>query len=167
MTSRWLRTWLTARPGVALLEDTTRLITRSSADIRASLQAGGALALHTGEESLEVNHHALMRAPSDQLDLVEGRDLEVDAASVDGDHARRYPNLHTDRCRLEVLDAKPGANSGFAGFELFGNRKNRRRLEPVTEHRRRQHRYAGILEAIGTVFGPDNLLETSFPAHTD
>src|SRR5713101_1361704 len=72
ITSWWLRTWLTARPGVALLEDTTRLITRSSAAIGASLQAGGALALHSGKKSLEVNHHALMRAPGDQLDLVEG-----------------------------------------------------------------------------------------------
>ena len=40
--------------------------------------------MHTGEESLEVDHDALMRSASDELDLVEGRDLEVDAASVDG-----------------------------------------------------------------------------------
>src|SRR6202521_3168026 len=67
MTSWWSRTWLRARPGVGLLEETMRLITRSSADIRASLHDGGALALDAGEESLEVDHDALMRAACDQL----------------------------------------------------------------------------------------------------
>src|SRR6202165_177422 len=167
MTSGWLRTWLTARPGVALLEDTTRLITRSSADIRTSLHVESALALHTCEESIEVDHPARMRAPSDQLDVVEGRDLEVDPPSVDRDHASGHPNLHSHRSGLEMLDADAGAHSSLARLELLANRPNRRRLEPVTEDRRRQHRHAGILEPIGTVFGPNNLLETPFPTHID
>src|SRR2546425_4117936 len=158
ITSSWLRTWLTARPDVAVLEDKTRLITRSSADIGASCQTGGALCLHTGKESLEVNHHALMRAASDQLDVIEGRDLEVDAASFGGYHTRGNPNLHAQRRGLEMLDAQPGANGGLARFELFGNRPNRRRLEPVAEDRRGQHRHAGILEPVGAMLRQDHLL---------
>src|ERR1700694_2738856 len=104
MTSSWLRTWLMARPGVALLAATTRLITRSSADIRASLQGGGPLAVHTAEKTLEVDYHALMRSPSHQLDLVEGRDFEVDPAPVDGDHTSRNPHLHAHRGGLALLD---------------------------------------------------------------
>src|SRR5260370_29207123 len=167
ITSWWLRTWLIARPGVALLADTTRLITRSSAGIRASLHTEGTLGVHTRKESLEVNHHALVGAASNQLDVVEGRDREGDAAPVDRDHPRGNPNLHAHGCGLEMLDAEASANGGLAGFELFGNRPNPRRLEPVTEDRRGQNRHAGILEPVGTVFGPDDLLDDAFLAHTD
>src|SRR6202022_2819112 len=142
ITSWWLRTWLRARPGIRLLEETTRLITRSSADIRASLQGGGALALDAGEEPLEVNHHALVRAACDQLDLVEGRDFEFDPAPIDGDHTRDHPTLHADRRGLEMLDGGAGATTG-------------------------QHRPADILEAVGTVVGPDNVLEAPLPANAD
>src|SRR5439155_2546420 len=55
----------------------------------------------------------------------------------------------------------------LAGLELFGNRTNRRGLEPVTENRCSQRGHTGILEAVGAVFRSNDLLKPSFLTRTD
>ena len=125
-----------------------------------------ALRLHAGEESVEVDHKALVRPTTDKLDVIEGRDLEVDAAAFGGNDASGNPHPQTNRGRREVFDAQAGPHRPLSRLQLAGDGENRRRLEAVTENRSGQYRNAGILEPVGTMFGPDHLLETTFLTDT-
>jgi len=127
----------------------------------------GVLRLHAGEKSVKVDYKALVRPTTDQLDVIEGRDLEVDVAALGGHDASGNPHPQTNRGRLEVFDAQAGPHRRLARLQLAGDGENRRRLEPVAENRSGQYRNAGILEPVGTVFGPDHLLETTFLTDTD
>jgi hypothetical protein len=51
---------------------------------RSALPNLRALRLHASKESREVDHEALVRAPGDELDLVDRLGLEGDPASLDG-----------------------------------------------------------------------------------
>jgi hypothetical protein len=123
--------------------------------------------LYPGKESPEVDDKTLVRAASNQLDIVECRDLEVDASSINRRHAGVNPNVHPNRCGFQMLDEQASPNGRLAWLELLGNRSNRRGLKPMTENRRGQHRHAGILEAVGAMLGPDHLLETPFLTRAD
>jgi len=125
------------------------------------------LRLDTCKKSVEVDHDALVGSAGDQLDVIEGHDLEVDATPFSSDDASRDAHPHANRRRFEMLDGQAGSDSCLTWVELLDDGQNRCRLEPVAENRRRQNRHAGILEPIGAMLREDDLFEASLLAHTD
>ena len=136
-------------------------MTGSSAAMGASSCAAcpEPLRLYPGKKSFEFNHKAIVGPARHQFNLIEGFDLEAQLPTLEGDHSRDGPDSHSRWRGLEMLDAQSGANRGLTRVQLLGNGGNGRRLEPVTEDWRGQHRDARIFETFGEVFGRDRALQ--------
>src|SRR5437870_4683919 len=78
---------------------------------------------------------------------------------------RSNPNAHAERGGLEMLDREPGPHGGFARIELWGNRANRRRFEPVAEHGGGQDSDPFVFEPVGGMLGTDHLFEAANLTH--
>lgn len=124
-----------------------------------------ALRLYAGQESVEIENEALMRAAGNELDLVDRLGLEHYPASLHRDDAGLNTNPHTERGGLEMLDREPSSNAGLARLELLRNRANGRGFEPVAEDGGRQDRDTGIFEAVGCMLGSNHLLEAANLTH--
>src|SRR5689334_7402268 len=68
-------------------------------------------------EPLEVDHHALVGAAPDLLDLVARADVEPYAAVFDARHRRARGHLMADRRRCEMANVDCGADGAFARVE--------------------------------------------------
>jgi len=98
----------------------------------------------------EVNHHPLMGASANFLDLViRGHGEDYPSPFDHGDFCLcRY--ALSDGCRCEMADVDSGANCAFAGFQIGANGIERSIFHHQDHHRRRQNRrQGGILKLIG------------------